>query len=315
MKRSTYFILQRATDGLKNGVTITDYKRIVKGVFDPWATSQGIEQVKDLSDAVGVAQAFEKHLETKGYSAATIHTYLAPICRGLGVDMSKIDKPRRSAADITKGRTLSDRSEKVAQDAKYARSVRLAQICGVRRSELMQITPRSICKDESGEWCVQVKGKGGKVQLQRILPEDQQFLRELARDKDLGDKLLSRDEFSNNANYHYYRAQGAQKAYSYYIDRLNADPEYRSVLETQLIDRFIEEHVSMKRNTSTAQKQLSDFLHELRDTPYVLRGSNRAVAIEAGKPVVYDRLAVMAVSVFHLSHWRADVTVVNYLNK
>ena len=32
-----------------------------------------------------------------------------------------------------------------------------------------------------------------------------------------------------------------------------------------------------------------------------------------GLPVVYDRLAVMAVSVFHLSHWRCDVTVDNYL--
>ena len=46
---------------------------------------------------------------------------------------------------------------------------------------------------------------------------------------------------------------------------------------------------------------------------YRARGKNRIKAEKNGLPVVYDRLAVMAVSVFHLSHWRCDVTVDNYL--
>ena len=33
----------------------------------------------------------------------------------------------------------------------------------------------------------------------------------------------------------------------------------------------------------------------------------------AGVPTEYSRLALLAVSVFHLSHWRLDVTVTNYL--
>ena len=33
----------------------------------------------------------------------------------------------------------------------------------------------------------------------------------------------------------------------------------------------------------------------------------------AGRAVAYDRLALMAVSVFHLAHWRAEVTVKNYM--
>ena len=46
---------------------------------------------------------------------------------------------------------------------------------------------------------------------------------------------------------------------------------------------------------------------------YKLRKDTRQLAQEKNRPVVYNRTAVMAVSVFHLSHWRCDVTVSNYL--
>ncbi len=45
---------------------------------------------------------------------------------------------------------------------------------------------------------------------------------------------------------------------------------------------------------------------------YKLRGKNREKALKDGLAVEYDRLAVFAVSVFHLSHWRLD-SLTNYL--
>ena len=48
------------------------------------------------------------------------------------------------------------------------------------------------------------------------------------------------------------------------------------------------------------------------EKPYYLR-SNRETALRMGKPIAYNRLALMAVSVLHLSHWRTDVTVTNYI--
>ena len=42
-----------------------------------------------------------------------------------------------------------------------------------------------------------------------------------------------------------------------------------------------------------------------------MRGENRQKAIELGKKTEYNRLALMMVSVLHLSHWRLDVTVTN----
>ncbi len=37
------------------------------------------------------------------------------------------------------------------------------------------------------------------------------------------------------------------------------------------------------------------------------------LAEQHGLPVSYDRLAAMAVSIYHLAHWRLDVTIDNYL--
>ena len=53
--------------------------------------------------------------------------------------------------------------------------------------------------------------------------------------------------------------------------------------------------------------------HDQIDGIYYLRSRNRKFALEHNLPVAYNRLALMAVSVFHLSHWRLDVTVCNYI--
>ena len=63
--------------------------------------------------------------------------------------------------------------------------------------------------------------------------------------------------------------------------------------------------------TGNAQNQVE--IHDLVLGASKLRGHNRKLAQQHGLPVWYDRLALLAVSIFHLSHWRHDVTVANYL--
>ena len=53
-------------------------------------------------------------------------------------------------------------------------------------------------------------------------------------------------------------------------------------------------------------------LREITGT-YFIRGENKKLAIKKGLPLKYNKLALMAVSVFHLSHWRNDVTVASYM--
>jgi hypothetical protein len=45
---------------------------------------------------------------------------------------------------------------------------------------------------------------------------------------------------------------------------------------------------------------------------YVLRGKNRRLAKEKGLPLYYDKRALLATSIFKLSHWRNDVTIASY---
>lgn len=52
---------------------------------------------------------------------------------------------------------------------------------------------------------------------------------------------------------------------------------------------------------ASRQRFIADITNE---QPYKLRGENRQKAIELGKKTEYNRLALMMVSVLHLSHWR-----------
>lgn len=106
---------------------------------------------------------------------------------------------------------------------------------------------------------------------------------------------------------HGLRAEQARKAYSYYAERLKREPSYKHTCRKELALRYKTMHTAEK---STNQRFLRDIMN---DTPYVLRGKNREKAVAQGKTVTYNRLAMMMVSVFHLSHWRFDVTSVNYL--
>ena len=110
----------------------------------------------------------------------------------------------------------------------------------------------------------------------------------------------------NKIDLHGLRREHAQRAYKYYADRLKNEPGYKYELRKELAARYREFH----RPGDSNKRFLHDIMNE---KPYELRGENRQKAIEKGKETEYNRLALMAVSVLHLSHWRLGVTVANYL--
>ena len=134
--------------------------------------------------------------------------------------------------------------------------------------------------------------------MQRILPGDEMFVRSCFDGSEK--RVFTTKELNNKIDLHHLRAVQAQRAYRYYYDRLRSEPEYRERLEMEIKARW-------RLYNKKRWKQ-----HEFEGT-YRLRGANKQLAQRLGRPVEYDRLAVMAVSVFHLSHWRCDVTIGNYL--
>ena len=79
----------------------------------------------------------------------------------------------------------------------------------------------------------------------------------------------------------------------------------------ELCDRWLEDHPEKNQHSES----YIDFVDRITNPkPYIVRGDNIETLSEKGFPIVYDRLALAAASVFHLSHWRIDITINGYFN-
>ena len=111
-------------------------------------------------------------------------------------------------------------------------------------------------------------------------------------------------------DYHHLRALQAQKAYKYYYGLLHTgDRKADAKAAYTLVGELIKSWNTYNKNDGGKPR---NFPFKNTKGVYKLRGANRKKALADGLPVEYDRLAVFAVSVFHLSHWRLD-TLTNYL--
>lgn len=277
--------------------------------FANWCKEQyGCRMLEECSTHV---QDYADFLVAQGRTPSTIHTYLAGICRICGVPLADIQKPIRVVADNTRSRGTKAVDER--KDAGREVSPRLydfASIVGIRRNEYLHLTPDDLVFDDFGHPCVLVrKGKGGKRQLQRILPDELPAIKAVFDNPANEEHLFSRDELKNKIDLHHLRALRAQKMYRYYLDRIETETGYRAQLTSEIRHVWEQDDEARKSNGYRA-KRWSD----MKVTGnYILRGNNRKLAQKHGLPMKYDRLALLAVSIFHLSHWRHDVTVANYL--
>ena len=315
-------LLGRAMKEKENNNTETLYKKRIK-IFVKWAKEQGCKRPEDITK--DVVQAYEQVLETapEGYAPATIHTYLSPVCAAAGVSMREIRKPKRTAGAITRGRdraadgTRLDRNpdgKRQEGQQKYARVVALQRVTGIRRAELGKLKGSDLIR-KGNSWYVRVRrGKGGKEQLQFILPKDVETVRQIFEGVGPEDNVFSKEEMSNKINLHGLRAKHSKDCYGYYTGLLERRPEYADKLRAILLRRWDDGHEKLKEADPRAWKaQRERFVRDMDDRPYKLRGENLRKARALGLPEEYNRLALMCVSVLHLSHWRLDVTTTNYL--
>lgn len=306
--------------------TVKSIKAITKKFAD-WVKMDGRYTRRDLfttdkgkNRAREALQDYQRYLSVEyrkanggKLSPATVHTYLAYACTALGVSMAEIKKEARTADTITRSRrssgTQNSRGDREAKSPRFERLVTFQNAVGLRRGELEALTPADLVRDESGYICIHVKGgKGGKEQLQRILPTHEAIVTEIMSAG--GNTVFSEEEMKNKIDLHGMRAMHGMECYRYYASRLESDPAYKEQLRHELRARYFA--FNKKPTAQHRHKFEKDITNE---TPYRLRRNekNYAIAERDGKPVIYNRLALMAVSVLHLSHWRLDVTVTNYV--
>lgn len=254
-------------------------------------------------------QDYVAYLEGQGLSASTIHTYLAGVCYAFNVDLADIKKPARITAQNqrSRGQKLSDSRSDTQRDIS-PRLYDFAAAVGCRRAEYASLRQNDLVMDVNGHLCVYIRrGKGGKKQYQRILPEDVELVKSYFNGSDTF--VFSTDEIKNKLDLHALRAQQARKAYAYYFERLRNEPEYRAILLKEIQNTWdADDAERMEKGWKKKRWRQSQV-----EGCYKLRGETRKLAEQHGLPIVYDRLTAMAVSVFHLAHWRLDVTIDNYL--
>lgn len=318
MRKQTVLSVSKkgALSNITDNHSVKTYKRACRKFVNWLETAKNIKYFEDIPEdkRVEYVQAYERFMENECLSAHTIHTYLAPICKTMGFSMAKINKPLRTAGRIKRSRdvTANAQGKREAEDERFKRLVDAQRALGLRRDELGKLTGRDLIKTSKNGLYVRVgRGKGGKFQLQKILPQHEDRIREIWKGIGPNDKVFTKGEMKNKIDLHSMRADLAKEAYKYYAEKIEKDPVFRITLIEDLSDRYFEycNHCKTIEDMEKWRKQMLE-----NDRPYVLRGENRQNAIDHGQPTELDRLAMTAVSVFHLSHWRLDVTSVNYLS-
>lgn len=250
---------------------------------------QGIRYIGEIG--LAEIQGYADHLQKKGYSASTQHNYLAPVCKACKICMDDIDKAIRYTADFTKGHT----STVTGGGAPAALNADL----GFRRRELTRLHGNDLQTDKFGNYYVYLdRGKGGKAQRQHIPKEKIDEVKSYFNGEN--SLLFSKSDMDSMFNYHGQRRNNARNLYFEYAKRLAGEPSYRKELYRAIAEQW------HKLNHKHRQ-DLEPF--SFFDKPYKLRGKNAQLAAEQGIPLVLDRLALRAVSVLHLAHWRDNITI------
>ncbi len=300
---------------INHTTTERSYKRYIDYFYD-WTKTQGLKAYESIENQnkVEVINNYVKHLQEKELSASTIHTYIAPICKGFDVPMSDIQKPLRKASTIRKTRiaeaNLQGKRELLLE--KNSRIVEFQKVVGIRRAELVRLTGEDLLRDRFGRLCVRVKrGKGGKEQYQHILPKDESIVIGVFRGVEASQRVFSDEEVkqTNHAPFHALRALQAREAYKYYLDRIKNGAQEE--LTKELMAYFETHHPKGKKYPAQRVRFENDI--KKNNGRYYLRGDVAKRAMDVGAPIDYNRLALMCVSVFHLAHWRLDVTVKHYM--
>ena len=310
--------LRHGCDDVENDVTRRTYARGAR-FFAEYLRGEGINKLSKLAhgEDMGRLQDFANRLALEGRRPSTIHTYVAGAAHALGAvrgerySIAGIAKPKRGESVRSRDPARNRQGKAETLDARNDRLVSFARSVGLRRDEYRKLDGRSYRQDESGYMCVWVRGKGGKLQAQRILPWEAPSVAAVMAQADGKEKVFSPAELRNKIDLHGIRREIAQRAYDYYRDRLAADPQYRVQLRRELLARYDALHPHGRPAADGKARQA--FEESLRTRLYVCRGEYARMLEWRNRPPYFDRLAVMAVSVFHLSHWRADVTVKNYL--
>ena len=297
--------INKSKDYIYSQSTFDSYKKFSLLYCEYLAEKQGIKKVHSLEETKPYIQSFVNYLEMeKHYSAYSINLALAAVCKATGGYMCEYTHPRRRLSDIKRSSNEHVAVHDGYNAGKYAKSLEANRLLGLRRSQLGRLLAKDITvigSENSSYLQVAVKGKGGRINKQLFYDKDEiAAVLELKNGKKPDEHIFTKDELSNDCDYHACRAARAREVYYRAVEECNANPERRQW--------YVEE---VKRIFKRDGKELLEDINH----PIFLRGEHRKYAVEREMDVTFDRALVLFVSVTCLSHNRSDVSVVHYICK
>lgn len=298
--------------------TKSNYMHACKS-FDAWRKDAGLSNKHIRENPRDSVVRWAAYMEQSGIAKSTIHTMVAGCCCGLGIPSNGIVR-HGTAMDKTKSLGRSERAQAAREKESNADIVCFQSMVGGRRAALGRLTRADFGYDRSGNACVIFRqDKGGKDQYQVIMEKHIDAVKAYFDRCKPNERLFGK--IDHDLDLHGLRAEHSRQMYHYYHSGLCSTPQGREQLRQQLWARYTDAEIGCKawliakeKNDKARMRKLEyRFRQQMADGTYYLRGANRQAAIERGRPVAYDRLAVLACSVFSLSHWRLDVCAKSYL--
>lgn len=286
--------------------------------FDSWRKEAGLSNKYVREHSRESVVQWVAHLEQSGMAKSTQHTMVAGCCCGLGIPSNGIVR-HGTAMDKTKSLGRSERAQVAREKESNRDIVRFQMMVGGRRAALSRLTGKCFVYDESGCPCVLFeKDKGGKPHKQKIRPEDVEKVKAYFDAVGPNERLFPK--LDKDLDLHGMRAENARRNYQYYAV-IASTSLGREQLRQQLWARFTDPKIGCKAwllakangDKAKMRKLEYRFRTQMADGDYYLRGANREAAIQRGRSIKYNRLSILATSVFSLSHWRLDICVKSYL--
>lgn len=284
--------------------------------FSIYCYDNGIHDKTEID--VEFINEYSKYLQTQDYTASTIHTYLAIVCKSCGVKLDLIDKPIRRTSEYTKGRVAKEypRSDMDPDNPRWQKVWEISRATGLRREELRKLRVGDFRINGGSEYdqIFVKRGKGGKSGTFNIVYENEEQKEKVreyfnlfggALGKTPDDYIFDSEDFKQSLNLHKNRRDAAKRSYYHYLHRCNTEPGYREKLLEECKQKY-RESKGLPPDAKVPEK--------FYNGRYYLRGKNREYALKNNLPLSYSKLCVWAVSMNVLSHNRCDVTVQSYLN-
>ena len=272
------------------------YKQHVRQ-FIHYLNDQGKPKRMNQERILKECQEYVKHLEAKGQSPHTVHTAISALASGTKHKLNDIGKVDRTLS--TRGRVSTGRRTEGNE-----RICEFAAMVGIRRAEYAKLTGSDIKEKDGDTYVIVRRGKGGKYQEQLIAPGNAEAVKSYFEGRGPNERIFSKEEAAglHNANVHALRRANAQKMYRYYEAM---DVRERAVMVKKIKQRFADNPKKVEKINGMMRSLYS---------PYYVRNKELAQSLkENGFDRKLDRFALMAVAVFHLSHYRVNVVVHNYL--